>query len=72
MSHGAGESIEAPDADDIKASPVRIGHELVQLRTLFFHSRDSRIYIFVGDGPAASLAVVPQLKDLHRRILVRS
>ncbi len=47
MAYRAGEAIESPNDDGVKAALVRVRNQAIQFRTRFFCTRDAQIGVFV-------------------------
>ncbi|HWO30212.1 MAG TPA: hypothetical protein VNO32_15575 [Candidatus Acidoferrum sp.] len=47
MAYRAGEAIESPNYDGIKAALVSVRNQAIQFRTRFFCTRDALIGVFV-------------------------
>jgi hypothetical protein len=61
MRHGPGEAIKLPNADDVEAPLVSIGHQPVKLRHGVFRTGDASVDVLAGDVPTSSLTVLSQL-----------
>jgi len=69
MRHGASKPVELPTNDYIEAPAVRVGHEPIKFGPFLLRARDPYINVFAYDAPAAALAVLPEFKRLHARVL---
>src|SRR5215470_3773704 len=67
MADRTGEPVKLPNSHNIKAALVGIGHQPVQFGPSVFRPADSRINVLPGDSPAAPLAALAQLAQLHLR-----
>lgn len=65
MRDGAREAVELPHAHDVEASPVRVGHEAIKLRTFLLRAAHADIDVLARDLPTAPLAIVAELGELH-------
>jgi hypothetical protein len=63
--NGPGEAIELPHDNRIKPTPMRVGHEFVQLRAFLFRAGNPQVYELGRDCPAAAIAILAQLVQLH-------
>jgi hypothetical protein len=69
MGDGASEPIEAPHEDNIEASSLGVGHQPVQRWPGILGARNAGIDVFFRDLPAAALAILSKLPELHFWIL---
>jgi hypothetical protein len=69
MRNRAGESIEFPNRERIKAAPMSIGDQTVELRAPFLRTRDSHIDILANRLPSPTRHVLAQFAELDLGVL---
>ena len=63
------EAINLPTGDDVKAAAVSVGHQAVQCWTGVLRAGHAFIDIFTSDHPSSAGGVLPQVRQLHLRVL---